>query len=162
MGASTPVTLNFNPVSVKGLGDLTIAMRNDKETPSGTKIAEAFTRIYTGVSELNKAVSNITATVPTPVIPPAATVKNFTLVAATVTIITPDPPTSEGQFLFYYVKSVGTTGLLFWGVTVKFAGTEFDSTPNTWTVWPFSSRIDPDDSMLKWFAYVPSPLTGQT
>ncbi len=64
--ASTPININSSTVRLKGVGDLTIAMRNDKQTPSGTKIAEAFNRLYTNESALNAAVSSLTATVPTP------------------------------------------------------------------------------------------------
>lgn len=64
--ASTPIALNVATVNLKGVGDLTIAMRNDKQTPSGTKIAEAFGRLYTNESALNAAVAGLTATVIVP------------------------------------------------------------------------------------------------
>lgn len=62
--ASTPIALNVQTVNLKGVGDLTIAMRNDKQTPSGTKIAEAFGRVTTGMADLNNALSAISASVP--------------------------------------------------------------------------------------------------
>ena len=88
-----------------------------------------------------------------------ATVLNVTLVPATTTAINSIFPTNEGDQLWAFVLAKGNTALLSWGVAFKFAGTEFDSTTDTTTVFKFVGRKL--GSQLYW--YMDSlPLTGQT
>ena len=157
--ASSPFTINADTISLNGIGALSNAIRNSK-TPAAIKIAEALETLYQGLGDVSQALA--TATVEGSItIPPAATVVDFTLVAAMTTTITPVPPTSAGQLLYYFVQSAGSTALLAWGTTVKFGTANFDSTANLWTVFSFVARIDPVDSVLKWFETC-LPYTSQS
>jgi len=86
---------------------------------------------------------------------------DVTLVAASTTTINPTAPT-VASFLTVFVKAKGATALLAWGANTKWAPTEFTPDTDTWTVFNFNARIDPADSILKWFYIGPSPVTGQS
>lgn len=85
---------------------------------------------------------------------------DITLTAASTVTINPTAPVAAGDVLSVFVKAKGTSALLAWGSRTKFAPTEFDSATDTWTVFNFVGRSDPDDSTLKWFYIGPQGVTG--
>lgn len=113
---------------------------------------------------LNRDIASITTLLgqAAVIIPPAATTLDIDLLAGNTTAISPPAPSIAGELLFIRIKSEGPTALILWSGLVKWAGTEFDSTINTYTLWPFVSLSDPSDGLLKWFLTVPTPITGQS
>lgn len=89
----------------------------------------------------------------------SATVVDQVLSAGTV-VINPALPSSPGQFLLYFIQGGGPTALFTWGSNVRFVTTNWDSSSGFWNVFTFVSRVDPVDSIIRWFETC-IPYVGQ-
>lgn len=162
MGSSpTLYQITSDTVSLKGVGDLTIALRNGG-SPIGTKTAEALERLANGLSSVNNRLSSATISGPTPVpAPPPASVIEQSLAAGFTIPLNAADPTDTGQLLFVFLRAAGPTALFTWGAMFRFASTEFDSTGGLITVFSFVSKVDAIDSTLKWWQTC-AQWTGQS
>lgn len=156
--------MNVKTVNLKGVGDLTVAIRNDKETPSGMKIAEAFGRLYNGLSDLNNAVSGITASAAAPIPIPtvgAVHIEDFLLTAPT-TAITPATVAGVGVLLCTFLTQDITGGRLStWSPALfRWPPAGLNTHPLTISMLWFVGRIDPADSIIKWWT-LPFIATGK-
>lgn len=125
--------------------------------PTSSSGADAFTSLQEQVDSARKTAS-VTLTVP-----PNSITGDIVLVAGTMAITSPavSLPSAAGDRLTVFLQAAGPTALFTWDAAMfKFAGTEFDSTSGTWTVFSFIARID-DTLGLIWFC-TGIPLTGQS
>lgn len=91
---------------------------------------------------------------------PSTPEEEFTLTMAT-TVITPATPPSENVPLVVFITQDATGGRqITWGANVKNAEINIRTTALTYSLFQFIGRVDPSDSVVKWFAE-DIPLTGQ-
>ncbi len=88
-------------------------------------------------------------------------IQEVTAVHGTTTAIpaTITPLIGNALVVFVSQDSMGG-GLIFWNNLFRFAVTNIDTTASTVSVFQFVGRVDPADSIVRWFM-IGLPLTGQ-
>lgn len=160
---SLPATLTTLP-SGAAATELIQQFRNSG-TPNSAMHAEAIERHENRLNGAQKSIQALTAYLAGLSIPSFNQFVVDIVLAAGTTIIDSSVvslPQAVGDRLTVFIQAAGPTALLTWDASIfKFAGTEFDSTSGTWTVFPFVARVDPTLLSLMWFC-AGIPLTGQS
>lgn len=159
MANPTIIQVNSETVSLAGVGELTVAIRNG-ESRISIKTAEALNRIIANQTKMAKALTTLKVTVPSVTVPQTTVIEEFTLSAATTAILPTISP-SSGVLLFIFLIQDATGGRqITWDSLVKWATVEIVTAANTVSLFQFLGRLDPVDSVIRWFC-TGLPMTGQ-